>query len=755
MLSWFLVVAAAATAPAAAACNGDAPGPMTDLVEDGVDFDVTVDADDSARVRVHLRLRNTGAGPGLARVWLSVAGPLPPLVAHSARIRGQPATTLVDDVFAAESDFMAFANALEHGVAPEDARAGRERVALLVEHTDGGFNVRVASACSARVIDVDIDAVVAATHSHGMTRFTLPLSEHRTQIKVASARPTFIGGQRKLSRVYVRDDDDSDGIDDDTLVDIEVDGADVFGPQLASSLTTTARRPLPQPPEPAQGVGEPVGADVPPSTTRAPAHPSDADADADARAPFTVAHAALHLPAPLSATPPELRVVFVVDASVSAADGGLDRGLALARDIVHALPNDAGYAVVAAGRTPRLVVPPWQPAGRWRMPTLDVENGSELPAAVALAHKMARDALPGSGRVIVLSDLQLAFDHEHSHALARQVRGGPLVHVLALSADVGEQPNGDHGPLSWSRVYGDDGDAYAASDVAAAAEDSGGMLLDVDDGEDDRAALALSLVRPTSFDRPTLVFGDASDQSLNVVWHADEETLWGQWPAVLHEGEGVAASMFIDGPATGHVEGFVWGQKVVLPLARAADATTRVALLGRALNTDLSLDDDVVRAVAVADRFVSPATSLLFVPAFRPAATDEVGSASFYCGCGGSCGGSCSGGTSCGIRNGKATVLAEPAILQALGARIAERCGVDVDADIEVSDLEILQVSVRRGGACVREALWATRLDKLTPGDGSFEAHRGRTVIGTPPSPDDVDVDADADNNVDAATPAP
>lgn len=712
MLSWFLAVAAA-TAPTAACPSGDAPADASDLAVDDVRFDVSVGDDDVAHVRAHLRLKNTSAGPGMANVLVAVEEPRAPVVATAGRIRGHAASVLVDDVDAAESDFEAFADALQYGVEPALARGGRERAALLVEHAPGGFSVRVAAACSARVIDVDIDAVVAADHHDGVARLTLPLLAPRTQVTVTSARPAWIGGHRGKSRSFAVDDDAADGIDDHASVDIDVDGRDVFGPQATSAITTLRRAPLP----PQEG--------DPPLT------PEEQRA---ARAPFTLAHTAVSLPAPLSATPPELRVVFVVDASVSAADGGLDRALSLAGDLVRALPNDAGYALIAAARTPRLVVPPWQPAGRWRAPHIDVENGSELPAAVALAHKMARDALPGSGRVIVLSDLQLATAHLERHTFARSLQGGPLAHVLALAADVGE--GGHQGPLSWTRVFGDDGDSYLHSDAAAAAESTGGVMLDVDDGDDDRAALALSLVRPTSFDRPTLVFGDAADQSTRTVWHAGDDAIGDEWPAFVREGEGIAASMVVDGAAAGHVEGYVWGHKVVLPLVSSPDRAARAALLGRAINTDLNVDDDLARAVAVADGFVSRATSLLHVPAFRPAATEARGGVAFACGCGGTCGGSCTGGSSCGLRTSKAELLAEPAILQALGARIAERCGVDVDANIEVSDLEILHVSVRQGGACAREALWAARLDQLTPGDGSFEAHRLRTVTGAHPPVD-------------------
>jgi hypothetical protein len=87
----------------------------------------------------------------------------------------------------------------------------------------------------------------------------------------------------------------------------------------------------------------------------------------------------------------------------------------------------------------------------------------------------------------------------------------------------------------------------------------------------------------------------------------------------------------------------------------------------------------------------------------------------------------------CGWGTGKTLKAQE--ILDELARGIARVCRADVNADIEVADLEILDVRARGPGrVCVAARLWRARLDALTPGDGSFES-RGTFTIAAPYEP--------------------
>jgi hypothetical protein len=92
--------------------------------------------------------------------------------------------------------------------------------------------------------------------------------------------------------------------------------------------------------------------------------------------------------------------------------------------------------------------------------------------------------------------------------------------------------------------------------------------------------------------------------------------------------------------------------------------------------------------------------------------------------------------------------------LDALAQAIADHCRSDVDVSLEIGDLEILEVtakhSARHRARCIAEGFWHARLDRLTPGDGSFEKHGHRTAMATwtPPKPEETPAEPNGTDQV-------
>ena len=737
------------TARAAPDCpRQDQPGPLTDFAPGRATTTIHV-VDGVAVVHYRLTLHNTSNGPAHGLVTLQTRRGVDdigghddaiasPLIVQHAHLVGS-ATAILENAADASERFIAFREALQDGVEPEVAVVGGRRAALLVaEDSEGDVVVEVAAACSVRTVTVEVDGAILSTPRQGGWRFVVPRLSPRDDVTVTAddaevwvdGTTPALNGRVALSGPAHRLDGDEDFGGPPFVVDARPTVGRLRAAGMLRTFKATAGK------------------------TATEAAPSDLMASG-----FSLLQASVDLPSPLTTTAAEMRLVFVVDSSVSAGDDGVKRTLALVNHILDAAPDDARWAMVTAGRTPRLVVAPWRARDNRFLPEIVVENGSNLSAAVALASRIGSDAGAGNGRVIVLSDLQLSDVGAPRliGALTASPAGAqaPVVHVLELPADLGVDDE-----LGFVRELAED------VPLVSATARHGGLFLGVSPGGDDGDELALArfVIRPTRLDRMQLIIDGVdvtNDVGIGLV-HAGRALSWdeagpsgdGKLPRFLIEGGGLRLAQTMPvGSRRVQLRGLLWAAPVVIDL----DAAPTAAALGTAINGVLrahfSGADDAVTAVATAGHFVSRMTSLASVPAFRPARPEGLGMSS-SCGCGG-CGGSGGHSTHCSIgHSSPPPKLAEQALLDALAQTIADHCRSDVDVTLEIDDLEILEVTARNPARhrarCIAEGFWHARLDRLTPGDGSFEKHGHRTAMATwtPPQPPEAPAEPEGADQV-------
>ncbi len=692
--------------------DGDgARGGLADYDDGASDVGFDVDDDGVGHVRYLLRFENHGDSAARGAQHLSSVSKEQPLIVTRARLRGQPWAAL-DDAGDAAASYEGFVDALENGVDDEFVKDGKRRVALLVSRADDDIAVDVAGACSARSVVVEVEALLAPLPSPLGWRYAVPSPGKGAVLVVdAHGKDVFIDGVHGKRGVFGGEDDS------DASFDVDVD-ADFVGISARGAVVTlTPQLPPPEPVDPEAPVVE-----VDPSFV------------ADKPVPFTLAHAAIALPEHLSTTPAELRVVFVVDASVSAGDDGVAFAKKIVDAWLDAAPEDARWALVTAARTPQLLIGPWRARDQRAWPRVEVQNGSDIAAAIALARKIADDAVEGSGRVVVLSDLQLSFRNEPRLAVEVGAAGahGPLLHMLELPADVGAGAD----RAGHTRVFGGEADSLGAGrDVRAyAVERTGGIFVTVyevsgDDVSGDVRDLGRHLVRPRYIDRPLVLIDGARIEAGDDV--AASVTTFGNSGALdgfadrLYEGEGLRASWRLPRGRAATFTGLLWAQTLDVPVTTSPTQKTLALAVGGIGMLSNDLDDDQVRAAANAGHFVSRVTSLVDVPAWRPGRpAGLMGHGCSCCGCG--CGGfGCHGGSHCTIGTRDARVSQTQALLDQLAAEAADVCHVvNVDVDVEFGDGEVLAVDVEGGDTCVGEFFWRARLDRLSNLD--FEQHETR-----------------------------
>ncbi len=677
------VCCAAHAAPACPA--GDAPGDLGAFVIADVATTVTV-ADGVGHLDWRVVLRNTGAGPASIALDFATAtdgdddgnGAQP--IINAVRLGGHSSARLVDVDAAAEA-FDSFTTAIENGVDVEEAVAGKSRAGLHAHLEQGrGVIVDVAAACSQRQVVVLVRGSVLTTSRSAGERLLVPRLTRRDRITVnADDADVWAAGLPLPADRVVRVVDALDGPDEDD------DGADALQIELRPHTQRLQAR----------GLVRAFGAQ-------------------------TLVQANLSIPMPMSSVPDDVHIVFVVDASVSAGAEGVALALRLVDRVLDEAPAQTRWSLITAARVSRLVVGPWRARDDRFIPDIIVGNGSDVPAAIRMATAIASD-VDGAARVVVLSDLQLATGHEATLTAALMPAPSsamePVLHVVQLPADA------DDSGLQWQRITDEP--------VAIDTERRGGVYVrTAHDGDNDEHSLARYLVRPTRLDDLQLFvdgqpFSDDSTALDAITVYDRAGGTSTAWPHILGEGEGLRMAELLS-MATARVElrGRAWSTPVVLPIASIDAVATAGVVLNGPRRGDL--EPEFVALVANRVGFVSSATSFVDVPRWRPARGDGGGmSSSSTCGCGGM-GFRCGGGFRCGVGRA-AVVLQARAILDAAAADIADRCRADVDADLEVGDLEVLAVDVTaanaKQGRCVREHLWQLRLDQLTPGDGSFEAH--------------------------------
>ncbi len=618
---------------------------------------------------------------------------------------------LDDDDVAAER-FADFTAALQVGVPAEEARGGKARTAVLADVSSGCCGndgdevvVQVATTCGDDEMVVESTWLIESEAVDGAWRFRVPRDGVRDlplSVTGVAVRKVFVdGGAAKVVR-------HGEG---EAVIDVlALDHATLRGRAAVARLEPIARLG----PPPHDEWGKVDGADV--------VEPS---------APVDTVRIELDVPRPLADPAPGLRVIFVLDASMSAGVEGIAKARAAMEGVLDALPDDARYSAVAFARRPWLVVDPWSSPRERFVPDLAPENGSDVLGALAFATRLARDVAPDeTPRIVVVSDLMQANAVTDAVWGSRMASLDVLTHVVTLPADVESAA-----PSTWVRVIPDE------DPRAEAVEGTGGIMVDIGGGDESDAVLWPHLVAPTRVDQVAVEVGgrDPLDGALSST---------GEVPEVLHSGVGVRVQSVLPVGAHGDafLTGFLWSQPLALPL-RAAPATRRLSLARTAFGpVAAELPDDVVRAAAKAVNAVSRVTSLVHVPDYRPREPDGGGFGMSGCGCG-CCGCCCGFGrlgsvTTCGV--GTATAIVGE--LEALQARLAselEACGErSATVRLELEDKEILDVVPVRASSCVVERVWRWDLQRIADSEGLdvdrvFERHFDLEVEATVPVAED------------------
>lgn len=342
--------------------------------------------------------------------------------------------------------------------------------------------VEVAATCSSRVVTAVVVGVLLAEPIDGGERYVVPAIGPRDVLFTSTTRGqlwvdgTRAGGDGRVVRTlagHCDDDARDEGFDGVTPHPFVVQVSDIdarlrFTGQLIDVGPVVAKR-----------------------------HADSESADGSAPSPFHEAGfgllgASLALPRRISTLPSSLQLVFVVDASLSVGNDGLARALRVVQAVLDAAPTDAGWALIAMHREPHLVVPPWQPRDRRFVPRIDVGNGSDVSAALALARRIGSDAAPGAGQIVVLSDLvqKTGDDGALVRALVSHAATTPIVHLVEFPEDVGRAEDLDHVRILPGETA-----------LATAVTSTRGIhvaLSPADRDHDDE--LALHLLRPTRLD---------------------------------------------------------------------------------------------------------------------------------------------------------------------------------------------------------------------------------------------------------------
>lgn len=623
-----------------------------------------------------------------------------------------PRAAALDDAERASALFQEYTRALGYGVPPEEAADSAARAAILVAHAQHDDPaVSVVMPCSVRRVVVRVEMLLPSVPMDGAWLFRVPGAPGEGVIDdlvVDSADPVRVlvegvplapGTQQSAPTIG---DGDEDGML--TLTVKPLTGARLRARGFALSVSPTAAALADD------GAVEPV--DVEPGAV-------------EPVAPVVVARAELDLPRPLADAPAGLRLVFVVDASVSMGGGGVAKALQIVNAILDEAPPDARFALVSAGRRPRVLVAAWRARDDRQLPAITVENGSDVLAALAKARAIAADVGDDElARVITLSDMQLRFvddDARVAHSFTSRASDAPLTHVVVLPDDADIET-----PLLWARAFRDD-DARAAGP-----ESSGGIWVDA--GWEDESALFAHLIRPTRVDRPHVTLGgenvlldpDGTQRTAVISGSPVDDAETGQGadglPLFLREGSGLRVEVALPPTSTSRdlrVGGLLWATPLNERVRRDQSLLGLVAVNAIGAN----LDDELVRTIARQTHVVSRVTSLVDVPAFRPATDDLMGLGVSGVGC--SC---CCGGSRCGLGRSTCGVggdLREQETLERLLREDARACLVSHAAlAIEVGDLEILDVRESEGGACVVERFWQHRLDLIAREPGAFHGHK-------------------------------
>lgn len=398
----------------------------------------------------------------------------------------------------------------------------------------------------------------------------------------------------------------------------------------------------------------------------------------------------LNLAAKLSAVPPDLATVILVDASRSARPDQLAAQRATVAAYLRAAPNGR-VQVIAYARHARALLPAWTTASRAApqlaraLQALQPANGSNVSVALREAGTWLAQT-SGTRRILLLSDEHLSTREEH--AVADALPPDTLVHVVAL------------GGASFVR----DDDAALAH---LAARTRGLSVRGGESGivEDRPIALdATLLARPVTFDRlrlrtpgwdalaTTSSWEDPACEADQTLEEGTQCTWWGR-------------SATVGAPVV--VEGYLWGERVERVVRADLDRSLDVV---RALSVMQVLDSELQALADRAARAVNSVWSLYATwggdGGYRD--SESGGGVAFagYCGC------DASDLVGHGFSSGTINHIDLAPALE----RIVRSCAITdtLVVGVETTLEEIVDVEITGGSTslrtCVEDALWQAPL---------------------------------------------
>ncbi len=404
--------------------------------------------------------------------------------------------------------------------------------------------------------------------------------------------------------------------------------------------------------------------------------------------------------------PRRAQVVFVIDASYTQQQAGIDMQLALARGYLAHVP-DAQVEIVLYRRFATRLFGSFAPAGDFdarvaaarKAGKLEPGNGSALDEGARLAATVLAGR-SGPPRIVMVTDELLRDRWDNALAMTALKAAPPatVVHVITAGLeDVGDAD--DEGKLVRD-------DEHDLAPIALGHHGILGNLTEVPAEHKRMVPLVLGLVRPVQIDHFKIKGLDLEHG------HSNEHA-----PEVLREGSGVRIVVDArDAPTSVELTGMVWGdayKKVV-----SADAAFSRAAAGWVFAEDDhdGLSDAEMMKVAMMGRAVSPVTSYLAIePGVRPSTIGLVRSGYGV--------GSGRGGMAPRVSMGMASkVRKKPDPRDLLGDAIkacvkkhAPPAGWKVKLGIETTYDEVVDVQVEAGASlavapCLLEAAWAMRL---------------------------------------------
>ena len=407
--------------------------------------------------------------------------------------------------------------------------------------------------------------------------------------------------------------------------------------------------------------------------------------------------------------PKHAQVVFVLDASYTMRDEGMQAQLAVVHAYLSHVP-DAEVELVAVRRHAARVFGSFVRADDLEHALADATargalalgNGSSLDDGARLAAQLVADR-KGPRRVVMFSDelVREGLDATVAQAAFRGLPADAIVHVVVPRVDGDDRmalqrdDGATFAPLA-TRHHGIYVDLLGAPTTAAKALEP----------------LALELVRPTRIER-LAVAGVTDDPDSPQV------------PPLLREGDGVRAMWLAKtAPSSVVVTGMLWSDPVRAEVSASSVFSRQTAALvfGADQQTDLSPDE--MRRLAFAGGAVSPVTSYVAAePGTRPSPLGFDGGGTGW----GTLGSGRYGTIGYGMGGGTARTRPDVASLVDSAACVRDTLAADVVLEVETTRDEI--VDVRNLGAdspratCLVEATWHARLDSRFDLDhDTFEA---------------------------------